>query len=161
MGAYHWAGAGDEAAAITSSAVVFGVSTIYVFRTPIEGAMARMDTQAKSCKLCSEEKPITAFYESSLKKSFPAWCKPCHIRMITERRRGDPAARLRTRAYMRERRAGRALAITIRDIRSLLAKEDEQSIRQDILSLERMREDEPLDVQNAILVKKVKPKEEE
>lgn len=125
----------------------------------IEGAMART-IEARSCKLCSEQKPLTAFYESTLKKSFPAWCKPCHIRMISERRRGDPAARVRTRAYMRERRAGRALAISIRDIRSLLAKEDEQSIRQDILSLERMREDEPLDVQNAILVKKVKqPKE--
>ena len=105
-----------------------------------------------TCKVCKTEKPSVDFSSAGLARSF-YWCRQCANRKSTERRRSDPAARLASRIRARERRSGLPVSLTVGEIRQLLDGEDPVYVREDMVTLARLREEEPLGVGNVAVVR--------
>ena len=55
------------------------------------GCELRDDGWWKPCRKCGELKPIGDYYER--KDGVSAWCKPCHIARVVERKRERRASR--------------------------------------------------------------------
>ena len=103
------------------------------------------------CKACDTVKSFSDFYPKSIERSFYT-CKMCAHARTTEYRRTDPAARLAARIRMREKRAEIPMKLCVEEIRRLLATEDQNYVREDLVSLEKLRPDEPLCAGNVATV---------
>ena len=113
--------------------------------TPGTASMHHKEAGTFTCKVCKTEKPSVDFSPAGLARSF-YWCRSCANRKSTERRRSDPAARLASRIRARERRLGMPVLLTVGDIRQLLNGEDPVYVREDLVTLARLREEEPLEM---------------
>lgn len=105
-----------------------------------------------TCKVCKAEKPSVDFSPAGLARSF-YWCRSCANRHSTERRRSDPAARLASRIRARERRSGLPVSLTVGEIRQLLRGEDPEYVREDMVTLTRVRDEEPMGLNNVAVVR--------
>ena len=105
-----------------------------------------------TCRVCRTEKPTLDFSPAGLARSF-YWCRSCANINSTERRRSDPAARLASRIRARERRLGMPVWLTVGDIRQLLNGEDPVYVREDMVTLAKLREEEPFGVGNVAVVR--------
>ena len=108
-----------------------------------------MSDQIK-CIKCSLAKGASDYDARSLARSFYI-CRSCHKTMNKERMRKDPAARLLARVRMRHKRAGIPVTLTVKQLRSLLASEDQSYLELDLVSCCRDRDDGPLSRENVRL----------
>ena len=104
------------------------------------------------CKACDTIKDLSDFYPKSVERSFYT-CKKCAHARTTKYRRTDPAARLAARIRMREKRIGVPMRLCVEEIRRLLATEDQNYVREDLVSLEKLRPGEPLCAGNVATVR--------
>lgn len=101
-------------------------------------------------------KELAAFHPQALSRSFSI-CRACSNLRSVELRRTDPASRLAARLRMREKRAGGgAMQLGVKDIRRLLQDVDPMYVENDLVTLVRIRRDEPLAVGN-VAVKRTQP----
>ena len=110
------------------------------------------DGSSVKCKVCDLVKPASDFSEKGLARSF-YWCRSCANRRNTERRRSDPAARLASRIRTREKRLGQPSILTVQQIRELLMREPQTYVGDDMVSLAKLRADEPLGVGNVAVIR--------
>ena len=104
------------------------------------------------CKACDTIKARSDFYAKSLERSFYT-CKKCSHARATEYRRTDPATRLAARIRVREKRGGIPMRLCVAEIRRLLATEDQNYVREDLVSLEKLRPGEALCAGNVTTVR--------
>ena len=96
------------------------------------------------CTKCGVAKTALAFRPQSLARSFYI-CKTCADKQSAAHRRNDPASRIASRLR------ARGLRIGVAEIRLLLAGADAAALAQDLIAIERLRPDEPLSANNAVV----------
>lgn len=85
-----------------------------------DGVSAPLSSRFYRCRGCNVTKAAVDFYSCNL-RNWTYCCKVCATRRVTEMRRLDPVKRFSNRVRAKERRAGRAMTLTVADIRGLLA----------------------------------------
>lgn len=84
------------------------------------GSAPAVSARPHRCRACNVTKAASDFYTCDL-ANWTYRCKACVTRRVTEMRRLDPVKRFSDKVRAKERRAGRAMNLTLADIRGLLA----------------------------------------
>ena len=107
-----------------------------------------MEDKTFTCKVCAVVKAEAAF--SAASRSFYT-CRSCAAKRQRDLRRTDPAVRLAGRLRAREKRAGLPMKLSVAEIRTLLASENQDYVLEDLVTLVRVKHDEPLSPANVML----------